>query len=567
MQKIHTLPPHIIARIAAGEVIERPSYALKELVENAVDAGSTSIVIQIEDAGLSKIVVIDNGEGMSREDLLESFRPHTTSKITGDTLHGIKTLGFRGEALSSIAAISNLSIASKIKYETSGAQVDVEAGTVMNVASIGMPEGTVVTVQNLFYTVPARKKFLKSTRTEFRHILDVVTSVALSYPAISFKLTHDKKIIVDLPATKDTLERVKILLGDSTVTNFVPTNFDEGIVKISGWISKPQLTTYSLDKHYIFINHRKVTDKLISQSIKESYGNLLDSTAYPIAILFLDVPYEMVDVNVHPRKEQISFINGKAVYENIGRAIEKTLVDHNLTFHTIPWKEGFVESGVVGKKGTVESFAGQLLKETTTPWSVRDKKDFEVDEVFQIQNLYLVANNKKGILLVDQHAAHERILYEQYEKEFKENKSIQESKELEKGVLINVSIADSEILEENLEFFTSFGFSLEAFGINKYVVNRVPALFQDRDIEKLIQEILDDIREEKNISLDKKTQLMLSFLACRSAIMKGEKITSEEAKRLIEKLKDSDRPWTCPHGRPTMVEITAGELDKLFKRT
>jgi len=565
MSKIHLLPPEIIARIAAGEVIERPAYAVKELLENSIDAVSTAITIQIVDAGLTKITVIDNGDGMDKEDLLESFRPHTTSKIIGDTLHSIKTLGFRGEALSSIAAISNMTIASRIKYAETGIQVTLTAGVFMQVSPIGMPPGTVVTVENLFYTVPARKKFLKSTRTEFRHIVDLVTHYALSHPHIHFTLTHNKKIILDLTATTDTLERVKSLLGNHTFTNLIPVKYQDGYVKLSGFVGKPQLATYTLDKHYLFVNKRKVGDRLISQAIKESYGNLLESTAYPIAIIFLEMPFEMVDVNVHPRKEQIAIHEGKVVYDTLSKAVSQTLTDHNLTFHNASWKEDFSEG--VGRKGNMGAFAPQLLRESVTPWTISQEKDFFVDQVFQINNLYIVAQSSKGLFIVDQHAAHERILYEQYEDEYRKQQKIIATKHLKKGVLLDLSIADFQVVQENLKLFTNLGFLLEEFGTNKFMISAVPQLFENRNIEVLIQEIIDDIRDERVKNIDNRAKRMLSYLACRSAIMAGDPLTQAEGKNLIEKLQTCQLLYTCPHGRPTMIELKATELDKWFKRS
>jgi len=302
MNKIHPLPDDIIARIAAGEVIERPVYAVKELLENAIDAKASVITIHIEEAGLKKITVIDNGEGMSKADILESFRPHTTSKIAGDTMHEIRTFGFRGEALSSIAAISDMTIASRLVTDTSGYAIELKQGNIEKSGPIGIPAGTIVTVNNLFYTVPARKKFVKSIRTEFRHIIDLINIYALSYPNVRFTLIHNKKTILDISSNQSILDRIKQSLGEKIYRNIIPIQYEDGYIKLSGYISKPQVYAYTPEKHYLFVNKRKISDKLISQAIKDAYGTLLETSAYPAAILFIDVPYELVDVNVHPRK-------------------------------------------------------------------------------------------------------------------------------------------------------------------------------------------------------------------------------------------------------------------------
>lgn len=566
MRKILPLSQHIISRIAAGEVIERPAYAVKELLENSIDANASEITIHIEEAGLKRIVVIDDGEGMEKEDLLESFRPHTTSKISGDTLSRIITLGFRGEALSSIASVSNLTIASRSEYLTSGIKVVVENGTVIQVSPFGMPPGTSVTVENLFHSMPARKKFLKSTRTEFRHILDIVTSIALSHPEIRITLTHNKRKLLDLPKSNNAVERIKVLLGQSIFQYLLPLLHEDSFLKISGYIGKPQLTTYSLDKHYLFVNKRNVSDKAISTAIRDAYGNLLESTAYPVAVIFIELPHEMIDVNVHPRKEQIAFINARLVYDFVQQAVEKTLTAHNLTFSNIGWRSH--DDEYIGKKGNLTSFAGQLLKDIVEPWEVNEKVELEKSEPIQLQNLYIITPTKRGFLFIDQHAAHERILFEQYEKAYKEQKEVVKSITLKKSVPINLSLSDGEVLEENVEIFSQLGFEIEHFRSSTFTVTKVPTLFQDRDIAKIVMEMLDDIREEKgNKAVDRRTYRMLTYLACRNAIMSGMKLSKSECKRLVQKLQKCKSPYTCPHGRPTQIEVSIKELDKMFKRS
>ncbi|HEX8932284.1 MAG TPA: DNA mismatch repair endonuclease MutL, partial [Patescibacteria group bacterium] len=333
-KNILPLTPEIISKIAAGEVIERPAFAVKELVENSIDAKADKISIVLEQSGLKKIMVTDNGIGMSKEDLLESFKLHTTSKLFSlDDLEKIKSLGFRGEALASIAAISKLTLQSRVGHRPNGTKIELVDGQIKDIAPIGMPPGTVVTVNNLFYSVPARKKFLKTPPTEFRHILQVLTNLVFANPQIHFYLVHNKKIIFDLPKTKDPLERIKFFLGNNIFINLLPVQYQNDFIAISGFVSKPHLPISLNNKHYFFINNRGVTNQLIEQAGKEGYGTLLPAKAKPVLILFLSIPYELVDVNVHPRKEQVHFANQQLVYDAVEKAVRETLTKNNLTFY------------------------------------------------------------------------------------------------------------------------------------------------------------------------------------------------------------------------------------------
>lgn len=563
MQKIISLKPEIIAKIAAGEVIERPSYAVKELVENAIDANATKITVQIEESGLRKITVIDNGDGMSKKDIQECFKLHTTSKLTSlEHLSHIETLGFRGEALASIASISDLTIQSRTKKSHEGISIEIKNGIVKKIAPIGIPQGTIVTVANLFHSVPARKKFLKSTQTEFRHIVSLLTSIALANPQIHFVLMHNKKTVFDFPKTTDVMERIKIILGIKTFANLLPFSYQNSYIKLSGYLGKPQEKTLSTNKQFLFVNKRKVTDKKVSFTIKDAYGTLLDSKSLPVFILFVSLPYEFVDVNVHPRKEYVRFVDTTFLYDIVSKAVLETLTKNNLTFYDNTKLELSLGDG-----NLTSSFAGRLLKETQIPWGIRLRHEtLDVSDTLQFHNVYLVTQTKFGIAFIDQHAAHERILYEQFMNAFKKEKSDSPQYHLSKPYILELSLTENELLIEHLSFFEHIGFEISEFKNNTFRIDSVPLIFQDRNLKELLTELLMDIEQEKKIDVDTISDKMIAYLACRAAVKAGESLTKKQTKDLIEKLEKTRNNSTCPHGRPTKIIIDIQQLHRMFKR-
>lgn len=561
MNKIIKLSPTLIAKIKAGEVIERPAYAVKELLENSIDAGATIIDIEVEDSGLKQIIITDNGIGMSAEDIKLSFLPHTTSKLIDE--HGllaIQTLGFRGEALSSIAAISNLTLQSRQASESVGNKIELKAGTVQKSHPIGMPVGTRIVVNNLFYTVPARKKFLRGKRTEYKHIIDVVLQYAISFPKIRFFLTHNKRKILDFLPTDNIFNRIEFLIGQNLLANAVPISYEDSYVTISGLLGKPHLSFSTGQKQFLFVNNRLVSDKSISLSVKESFGTMLDASSYPFFVLFLTVPFELVDVNVHPRKEQISFINPQFILSHIKEATLKTLSEHNLTFANISWKKDF------DAPGKTNSFAGQLLKDIVLS-EERLSKDIELYSVHQIHNLYVLLTTKNKLLIIDQHAAHERILFEKLHKEFIKQKRKSKPLKLKKPIPLTFSTNDYETLQQEKKYFSKLGFNWKIATHHSIILNSIPHLLKDRNPQELINELINDINTHgttKNV--DEQSYKMLAFLACRAAVKAGDKLTKKQMEELIKQLDKMDNNYTCPHGRPTRVEVSLHQLNTFFKR-
>lgn len=568
MGKIKVLSSEMISKIAAGEVIERPAFVVKELIENSIDARADFLKIEIEDSGLKKISLLDNGEGMDEADLKNCFLPHTTSKIYNDDLVGIETLGFRGEALSSITASSDLTIISRPQNAAFGFKIELLAGQVNKFSSTGSAIGTEVMVQNLFANIPARKKFLKTKRTEFNHILEMVCQYALSYLNIRFELFHNKKLIFVLGKNQTLEERIKFLLGGAIYQQIIPLRYEDSYLKIKGFLCKPEISSHTTLRQYLFINGRRVSDNLISAAVKEAYGNLLEKAQYPIFILFLDLPAQAVDVNVHPRKEQVSFYDNQFIYDGVLKATAKTLEAHNLTFSNLNWQGfGFYPEENFKSKDT-SSYLGNLLKEEVLSDDKNLGKIIHLADPLQVHDLYLICQTKQGLAIIDQHAAHERILYEKLLESFKKHQNQKQTFQLKKALLLDLSFSDAQILQSNLEVFQELGFLIEQFGDTTFKIESIPLLFKDRDIRPLLIETLDEVKNNQLVKdLDSRSQRMLSYLACRSAIKAGDKLTKKQAKDLLEELEKLDGIYTCPHGRPIKIEIPLKHLHLIFKRS
>lgn len=557
MKTIHLLPEVIIAKIAAGEVIERPGYAVKELIDNAIDAKADFIKIEISQGGLKRIIVMDNGVGMSEDDLVDCFKLHTTSKVGKNetSLFGIKSLGFRGEALSSIAAISDVVIQSRTKSSPGGTQIELKAGDVESLKPVGMPKGTILTINNLFYTVPARKKFLKSIASETRFISEIVSNFALAFPNVHFVLINNNKIVFDFPKTNNILDRIQKILGNTTTKQLIPFEFEDAYVKASGFLSKPQLAM-TVQKQYLFVNGRRIQDRMISLSVKEAYGNIIGSSTFPPFIIFLNVPSETIDINIHPRKEQVNFLNAKIIFELVRNVITEILKKNNLIY----------DSNLLKSHISPKSNIGKDLKESTDYLQLFNPELLDLSNIQQIHNLYLISPTKKGLLIIDQHAAHERILYEQFKAKFQDKQLKKAQILLNPPRIIDLDFSDLETLKENINTFSQLGFGIEEFSDNTVKITHLPKVFIDHNIEKIIVEMLSDIRLEISKDIDTQTDILLKYLSCRTAVKSGDKLTKDQSISLIKKLEETVNSISCPHGRPTKIEISISEINKYFKR-
>ncbi len=570
MPKIKALSAELVAKIKAGEVIERPAYALKELIENSIDAGATQIKIELEKSGLQKISITDNGVGMDKDDIRECFKPHTTSKITTeDELFAVQSMGFRGEALASLASVSTMTIRSKPADQAIGTEIHLVNGDIEKLAPFGMPQGTHIIVEELFHNVPARKKFISQSTTEMRLVVEMITALAMAHPSLAISLVHNQKVLLDVPRNQSLGQRVHSLFGTAVFENLIAVQNEESYFKITGFITKPQLSSQNTGKQFLYVNSRKIVDKRISAVIKESYGTLLEPKVHPVFMLFIDIPFERVDVNVHPRKEQVAFLEESVIVDSVKRAIIETLSRDNLIYNDRRWQKGeytpaSYESWSVRDGGTT-SYAGQLLKTTVDAWNVQSET-LQSSDIIQMHNLYLVTQTKNGIVLIDQHAAHERILFEQFVAEFKQQRSATLPFELASAVCLDLSVIEQQTLHEYREELMKLGFLINEKAGRTHLTT-VPELFKDRDSNALIKELLEDLAEHRELKdIDTQSHKMLAYLACRTAIKAGDKLSKEEADNLIRKLGECTSPFTCPHGRPVQIEISLNELHHKFHR-
>ncbi len=588
---IKKLDQDLINKIAAGEVVERPASVVKELMENSIDAGAEQINLEIKNGGIDLIMLQDNGSGMSKEDAKLAIERHATSKIFSlEDLFNIRTLGFRGEALASISAVSQFTLETKTKDSAEGTKLSIVNGK-LSIVSYGCPEGTKITIKDLFYNVPARKKFLKSATTEYNHILELLTQFALINPQISFKLTHNNKLILNLPKTDKWLTRLKQVLGTDIANYLIPVAA-KGTVAISGFIGKPQIARNNRKAQFIFINKRIVSDFLITKAVKEGYSTLIPKELYPTFVLNIELPPDLVDVNVHPRKAEVKFKNTQEIYLSVLQAVQKSLTN-NIDQEIILGDQRAVKKFTLKTEPSFRSYqpkisyqssfksikpeaskinqALKFSKEILQADFIEQKNQEKVGDwrlLGQIHNAYLLVEAPQGILIIDQHAAAERILYEKFKKQFGSQKI--KSQKLLLPLTLELSAKEVEILNQSLEFLSNLGFDIEIFGNNSFIVNAVPQDLDKLDIKTTILGIISDLEDNdfnQTKSIDEKKDLVIKYAACRTAIKFNDKITSQEQIKLLEDiLTIMDKINTCPHGRPFIMELTLDQLAKNFKR-
>ncbi len=563
MGVIHHLSDHLINQIAAGEVIERPVYILKELLDNAIDASAKTITIKLVGFGLESIEVIDDGIGMSRDDIQLSYLRHTTSKIyEEDDLQNIQSFGFRGEALASIASVCRMSIASRVSEEIAGYRVVIENGKKIEERIVPMPQGTDIVVSNIFATTPGRKKFLRSEQTEYRHILSLIESYALSFPEIRFQVFHNGKQSATYPAVQDRWERLCTVLPETIVNELVSLQKEHDYINISGYISKPQLSYKTSRQYYFFLNGRPISDTTIAVALKDAYGTLLSPTDYPYAVLYLEIPHHLVDVNVHPRKEEVKFIQPKEVYQTVHDAIVESLSAQNLRYYDRRWQNTDDSTQLQLRDGGTQTYAARKLREEV----LGSPTDFDTKDLLQIHNVYILLQAKDGMLLIDQHAAHERVLYERFLKAYQNGLTKKDLHILSAPKTLDLSSVEQEIVKEYQNQLRDLGIDVkEQKGI--YTLYSVPDFMKDRDIQSLMRELLEMVQASESIqTIDSYAHKMITYLACRSAIKAGDSLTKKQMRELIESLKEVENPYTCPHGRPLQVEMDIRTINKMFKR-
>ncbi len=609
MSKIRILPDILSNKIAAGEVVERPASVVKELVENAIDAQSTKITVEIEQGGKSLIQVSDNGSGMSHDDALLSIERYATSKIYSDAdLYAIGTLGFRGEALPSIAAVSKLTLVTKEADASAATEIYVEGGKILKVSETGAAQGTLVSVRQLFYNVPARRKFLKSQHTEMSHIADWISCMALAWPCIQFRLEHNHKIVNSWPPAQTPADRVMDVLGHDLLNLLYAIEFAQGGMSVSGWISDPSVTRATSQKIFVFVNGRHVRDRGVQYALFEGYKGRIMKGRFPVAVIFLTLPPDQVDVNVHPAKSEVRFACPQEVYEAVRSAVAQAWKTHPrriwqpmkdaslhveesvLEFSAFPKQDPGAgdplfppnshahfspkpaNAPALADMGT-HSEAVLCQKQTLLSDFLGDASQSELRRKFsecviigQFRNTYILCEQDNALLIIDQHAAHERIVFEQ----FKRQQAISGKAACQTLVLpetIDLSFREAAVIEKMLPDLRRLGLDMEPFGGTTVVVKSVPALLADRPIAPLIVRIAEIVAEAGYGSgLTEALEQCLILMACHAAIRAHQSLTHHEIKHLLSQLDACENPDFCPHGRPTAVRWSLSDFEKTFKR-
>jgi len=593
--RIQILPENLANQIAAGEVVERPASVVKELIENAIDASASEVFVDIEKGGKGLVRVTDNGHGMKKDDAFLCLERHATSKVrSADDLFALHTMGFRGEALPAIASVSRLRLTTRSVDDDSGWQIYAEGGTIRQAEAIGAAPGTVVEVRNLFFNTPGRRKFLRKEETEFGHIADVVSRLALSRSDIHFRLSHNGRNILDAYRHNRLEERAAVLLGRQVAGALIPVDADSGNGEmLVGLLGAPGISRSSTAQIYTYINGRFVRDRVVQHAILEAYRTLLEKRRYPIAVLFIDMPPETVDVNVHPTKHEVRFRNQQQVHDFIVSALRESLhkgnfvpvapvseISYDSLSPTLPpseTKNGHYASRIQESlsafnekvAGTPAISAIATVKGDMTGWSAGSSESPAMPDgwrlIGQYLNSYLVCQAGEELVLVDQHAAHERIGFERLRKQLAMDGIA--SQNLLFPVVIELEHREASVLADHLDDFARFGFEVEAFGGRSFTVKAVPALTADVDAERLVRDLAAELNEIGRAGkLDDEIERVLSVIACHSMVRANQALSSIEMQQLLKDLAGIDFGNCCPHGRPVMYRLGKREVEKFFHR-
>ena len=619
MNSIAVLDEHTANRIAAGEVIERPVSVVKELIENALDAGASRITVDLEDGGKELIRVTDNGVGMTREDAVLSLQRHATSKIsTAEDLFAVRTLGFRGEALPSIASVSYVELASKHESESSGVRLRVEAGTIVDLEEVGMPEGTTISVRKLFFNTPARYKFLKTSQTEMGHIIDLISRFAVSYHSVNFRLTHEGQELLSTTASPDVFNAIVSVFGKDVAREVVPIEHTAQTIEVKGFVSRPSLTRANRSSQIFFVNQRLVRHKILTHALDEGFKGLLPPGRYAIGIVLMEMPPDLVDVNVHPAKAEVRFARDWEAHSAVSKAVRGALMVGGavpeITETIAPGptpapmerlpiqrrEEALLPGGAVDTSAFRAALAQRLQPAAApsedpfeweraqsaaatapspqeaaveTPPAVERPVETpagavslaSVQVVGQARNMYIVAHCDDGILIIDQHVAHERILFDRLARAAESRSpSVQL---LMVPLTVHLSRREALLVGQKMEELKDIGFELEPFGGDSFVVRGVPSQLAQKDYAQALRDIVDELVE---ISLTRhllpKQEQLLITAACKMAVKAGDPLSQEEMSALVTDLLKSSNPFTCPHGRPIILSLSDWELDKKFRR-
>ncbi len=613
MNKIRILPEVLANKIAAGEVVERPASVVKELVENALDAQATRIRIDIEKGGRSLIRVSDNGTGMSRDDALLALERFATSKIHKDEdLFNIRTLGFRGEALPSIAAVSRMTLVTRQSASDTGVEVQVNGGKIARVADAGAPPGTMISVAGIFFNTPARRKFLKAVNTEMGHIADVTAAMALGRPQVHFALSHNGRTVKQWSGTGDGILRAADVLGHETRGDLILLSGRSGDLKISGYLGPARLARATSRSIYLFVNGRRVRDRVLQHALFDAYSGRLVKGRFPLAVLFLELPFDQVDVNVHPTKHEIRFADQRRVHESVrdrvaaaladaerrqwavGRSVPEperdTGLDDSLAQEPKPYRSparvppvratdpgdgpGPISADAVvppaahagpdasdGGPAHADAMPLSPAPDQQPLWTPQGFSDLSI--IGQFKGTYIICQGVRGLVIIDQHAAHERIVYEA----LKSRSDRIHSQRLIMPETVELGFEEARILENLIPRLDDLGLELEPFGGTTFVVKSIPVLLDDRRIGPIVTELVEKAAE---IGLESDPEMVLDacrmVMACHNAVRANQRLHTEQITRMLEQLDRCQEPDHCPHGRPTWIRWSETDLEKAFLR-
>jgi DNA mismatch repair protein MutL len=614
-KEIKLLPAHLRNQIAAGEVVERPASVVKELVENSLDAGASEIVVEIENGGIKLIRVRDDGFGISQNQLEMAVKRHATSKIAElEDLQKITSNGFRGEALSSIAAVSKFKLISRPENQETAGCVEMIDGE-MKTAPCAFNFGTEVLATEIFFNTPARRKYLKTEQTEYQQILQTVTQLALANCSVAFRLTHNTKTIFELPKNQALRERIRALLGTNFAESLVSIFYESHDLQIHGFIGKPEVAKAARRHQYFFVNSRPITDSSLSFFVREGFGSLLMQGRNPAFVIFIEINPELVDCNSHPRKTEVKFLDKQHICLTLKKACKAALEKENLSPVVFSQTQNFAANRIVtspnanqiqnamefnknfsvaqnnfelSKNSVTNSVSGDSFsprveieftdrphstaKNSTMNFVNENAATAEIRDLLppmhalcQIENSYIVAQSADGLLIIDQHAAHERVLFA----EFSKRKASQE-KSIQKMALplqLELSQSEAAFLQDNLDFFNQIGFEISEFGGNSFAVYAVPVGLEKADCEEVILGIISDLSQEKGLkNLEERQKRILDRLACRAAVKFGDSMSLPQMQSLLDQMRKTEGIFTCPHGRPTMLNFSFYELERRFGR-
>jgi len=613
MGKIIVLDELTANQIAAGEVVERPASVAKEMIENSMDAGATSITVEIENGGISLLKIIDNGSGIEKDDMALSFERHATSKIrSANDLKSISSFGFRGEALASVASVAEVEMISKVRDQSVGNRLVIRGGKIIEENEIGCNEGTTMIVRDLFYNTPARYKFLKKDYTEAGYVEDVVSKLALIHSDISFKYINSKKVIIKTTGDGNIVNTVYSIYGKDIAKNVIPFSMEFENIKLNGVAGKADTARNNRSNQVFFVNGRYIKNKTMSSAVENAYQTVAPAGKFPFVVVNIEINSELVDVNVHPTKTEVRFSDESLIYRAVYNAIRSTVLNQDLVpEETLEEEESkksitdlFSSYKKVGSYGTrptnnvvqkpMYSYKPVIRENTfaakeyitpsfpkkeidNIPIKERNESLFSNEELIKTNDIpnykvigsvfstYILIQQNEDFYIIDQHAAHERVMYEKLLKKIKEGVNTKQMLMIPE--VIELKNNEIEIVNTNKELFDKAGFEMEEFGGNSFKISAVPNEISGIAIKELFCDLVDSLQKESGVLEDEKVEYFIFTMACKAAVKANMNLDNKEIESLISQMMKLENPFTCPHGRPTAIKMTKGELEKKFKRS